>query len=39
MIEIKDFSNIIPGHGGMFDRFDSIAFVSLFYIIVRLLFL
>ena len=37
--EIKDFSNIIPGHGGMFDRFDSIAFVSLFYIIVRLLFL
>ena len=37
--EIKDFSNIIPGHGGMFDRFDSIAFVSLFYIIVKLLFL
>lgn len=37
--EIKDYSNIIPGHGGMLDRFDSIAFVSLFYIIVRLLFL
>ena len=37
--EIKDYSNIIPGHGGMFDRFDSIAFVSLFYIIIKLLFL
>lgn len=37
--EIKDYSNIIPGHGGMLDRFDSIAFVSLFYIIIKLLFL
>ena len=37
--DIKDYSNIIPGHGGMLDRFDSIAFVSLLYIIVRLLFL
>jgi phosphatidate cytidylyltransferase len=37
--EIKDFSNIIPGHGGLLDRFDSIAFVSLFYIVIKLLFL
>ena len=27
---IKDFGKIMPGHGGAFDRFDSVVFVAPF---------
>ena len=37
--KVKDFSNIIPGHGGILDRFDSVLIASIAYTVIKLLFL